>query len=314
MKLFFATDIHGSDVCFRKLLNAGKAYGVDAVILGGDMTGKIVVTIVKEMNGTYRTRFQEADVQFNSEQEVQRFVQRLRDMGLYFYVSDPEEMNELQRNRAKADDVFRCLQEERMHEWVALADQKLKAAGAKLFVCPGNDDDRCINKILDDSACIENLEGKVFQLDNDHEMISTGFSNPTPWHTARELTESQLSDKIIELVGKVKNVSSCIFNFHVPPFNSKIDECAELDSEFRVVMTVAGIKKKPAGSTAVREAIEKHQPLLALFGHIHEGRGYSRIGRTLCINPGSNYTEGVLNGCVVELRGSQVISYQLTTG
>ena len=55
------------------------------------------------------------------------------------------------------------------------------------------------------------------------------------------------------------------------------------------------------GSIAVRAAIEKYQPLLGLHGHIHESRSAQKIGRTLCINPGSEYGEGVLRGILLEL-------------
>ena len=44
-----------------------------------------------------------------------------------------------------------------------------------------------------------------------------------------------------------------------------------------------------AGSTAVRASIEKHQPLVGLHGHIHESKGFVTLGRTLCLNPGSEY-------------------------
>ncbi len=46
MRVFFATDIHGSDVCWRKFLNAGKFHKADVLIMGGDMTGKAMVPIV----------------------------------------------------------------------------------------------------------------------------------------------------------------------------------------------------------------------------------------------------------------------------
>jgi len=65
---------------------------------------------------------------------------------------------------------------------------------------------------------------------------------------------------------------------------------------------------------AVREAIEKYKPLLGLHGHIHESRGVVNIGRTLCINPGSEYGEGIIRGAIVDLAKDKVLSYQLTSG
>ena len=70
----------------------------------------------------------------------------------------------------------------------------------------------------------------------------------------------------------------------------------------------------PVGSTAVRELIERIQPVLALHGHIHESRGVANIGKTVAINPGSSYTEGVLQGVIVTLSGDKVVGQQLVTG
>ncbi|MDG6915853.1 MAG: metallophosphoesterase, partial [Nitrososphaerota archaeon] len=68
------------------------------------------------------------------------------------------------------------------------------------------------------------------------------------------------------------------------------------------------------GSTAVRAALERYHPLLALHGHIHESRGVAKLGRTLCANPGSEYAGGVLRGFLADLEGDKVRSYILTSG
>ena len=52
-KIYFATDIHGSEVCLRKFLNAGKFYGCDTIIMGGDITGKMIVPIVDRGQGVH---------------------------------------------------------------------------------------------------------------------------------------------------------------------------------------------------------------------------------------------------------------------
>ena len=55
VRLFFATDVHGSEVCWRKFINSAKHYEADVLILGGDMTGKAVVPIVDSARGTIAT-------------------------------------------------------------------------------------------------------------------------------------------------------------------------------------------------------------------------------------------------------------------
>lgn len=314
MKILFATDIQGSEICFRKLLNAGKFYGAQVVIMGGDMSGKMVVPIIKGSNGVYTSRFQQADVRMDTEEEMRKFTQRLRDMGFYPYLTDMEEMGRLQRDRAQADSIFRQLIIETIQGWVELADEKLKGTKTQFFWIPGNDDDYFIDPVLAESRYMVNVDGKVIRLEEGYEILSLGGSNPTPWHTPREFPEEEIQARLEKLAERVDRMEACLFNIHVPPFNSKIDEVAELDEDLRVVTEVGHTKKKPAGSKAVRSAIEKYQPLLGLFGHVHEGRGYIRIGKTLCINPGSNYTEGILNGCLVTLEKGKLRDFQLTTG
>lgn len=314
LKIFFATDIHGSEICFRKVLNAGKFYGAEVVILGGDMTGKMVVPIIKESNRKYTTQFQNENIEIETKRELNEIISKIRGMGPYPYVTDKDEMESLQSDKSKADAIIEMLIIGRLREWIELADEKLNGSGIRFFVCPGNDDEYFINSIIEESSYITNIEDKIYSLNESHEIVSTGYSNPTPWKTPRELPETELEQKLEKLVINVRNIHNAIFNFHVPPYNSNIDECAELDSEFRVVTKVGHVKKKPAGSTAVRTIIEKYQPILGLFGHIHEGRGYTKIGRTLCINPGSNFQQGVLNGCLVTIQNDEVNNFQLIEG
>ena len=72
-RLFFATDIHGSETCWRKFLNAGKHYEADILILGGDMTGKALVPIVEQGAGRWRASLLENRYEFESEEDVAKF-------------------------------------------------------------------------------------------------------------------------------------------------------------------------------------------------------------------------------------------------
>ena len=123
-----------------------------------------------------------------------------------------------------------------------------------------------------------------------------------------------MATRLSSMLDQVQDMERCIFNIHVPPNNSKIDICPKLDENMKVVYDMGNPVMAPAGSTAVREAIERHQPLMGLHGHIHEGRGETKIGRTLCLNPGSVYSEGVLNGLLVTLADGRVKDYQFTQG
>ncbi len=311
-KLFFATDIHGSDICWSKFLNAGKFYAADRLILGGDMTGKAVIPFVHQGGKNYRATLLEQVFNMTNEDELADIQKRVRSRGYYPYMTTPDEIAELEKNPARVGEIF--LQEvlKVVRQWMDLADKKLDGTDLKVYCSPGNDDMDEIDDVIRASKRVLLVEGLVTQLDEHHEMITSGWSNITPWATHREENEDQLKIRYAAMTSQLKNPRNAIFNIHVPPYKSQLDEAPELDKDLRPVL--AGNSMKPVGSTALREAIEKVQPLLGLHGHIHEGRGASRIGKTLCVNPGSMYEQGTLLGTIVNLGKNKVEDYVLTTG
>jgi len=312
MKIFFATDLHGSEICWKKFISAGDFYGVDALILGGDMTGKAVVPIIDQGNGNYKVTFMENEQILHNKEEVDHIIKQIQNRGYYPYLTNPEEVDELSKSPEKLDKLFLDRMLETVARWMDYADKKLEGKNIQCYVCPGNDDAFEINEVIQQSKYVKDVEGECVQLDKHHEMISTGWSNPTPWDTHREEPEEKLADRIESLIKKLNNVQNSIFNFHAPPYGSGLDEAPELSEDLQP--KYAGQSLIPVGSKAVAEAVEKYQPLLGLFGHVHEGRGSTRIGRTLCINPGSQYEQGVLQGAVIELKPRKVGTYILTTG
>ena len=311
-KLFFATDIHGSDICWNKFLNAGKFYEANVLILGGDMTGKAVVPFLHQGGKNYRVTLLEQVFDISTEDELQDMVKRVRSRGYYPYLTNPDEISELENDPERVHQIFVNEVLNVMQQWVDLADKKLAGTDLKVFCCPGNDDMYEVDEIVRSSRRVILVEGQVTPLDGVHEMIASGWSNRTPWATHREEDEEQLAVRYEAMIAKLKDPRNAVFNIHVPPYKSSLDEAPELDKDLRPKM--AGQALKPVGSTALRKAIEKTQPLLGLHGHIHEGRGASRIGKTLCINPGSMYEQGTLLGAIVTLGKNKVQNYVLTTG
>jgi uncharacterized protein len=72
------------------------------------------------------------------------------------------------------------------------------------------------------------------------------------------------------------------------------------DESWPVERVGKSVDTSTAGSEAVRSVIETYQPLVALHGHIHESRGVAKLAKTVCLNPGSEYIEGVLHGALLE--------------
>lgn len=315
-RLFFATDIHGSDICWRKFLNAGKFYEADVLVLGGDMTGKALVPILALPDGGFKATLLQQEFFLPDEEAAADMERRVKSRGYYPFRVTGEELAEFEADPAKVDAFFHQQMLDVLEQWMALADERLNGSGLRCYVCPGNDDAEEVDDVVRQARHVELAEGRVVELGDGFQMISTGWSNITPWQTYREASEEELAVKIEQMVvklGSKPDMARTLFNFHCPPYGSNLDEAPEIDGDLNV--KEAGRSLVPVGSTAVRDAILRHQPLLTLHGHIHEGKGTARLGKTLAINAGSLYEQGVLQGAVVNLdKRRGVRSYLLTTG
>lgn len=307
MKLFYVTDIHGAEVCFRKFFAAIREYKVDVALLLGDLSGKVTVPIQKNRD-TYTCTLLGSNIVARNETELAKVEMRIANLGYYSYVASPGEVEELYQNPEKNDEVFQKLIIERLQRWMQVADEKVRESKARLYIGAGNDDPFPIDPVLDSSERVTNMNERLVDIDG-YEVITTAFSNPTPWNTPRECSEEELGNKIEELAKLITKMETAIFNFHVPPYGTLLDNAPEL----RDLQPVAGSFIN-VGSTAVTKAIEKHQPLLGLHGHIHESKAAQKIGRTLCVNPGSEYSDGILHGVTVTLENGKIKNYIFTSG
>jgi Icc-related predicted phosphoesterase len=316
LRLYFCSDIHGSEKCFRKFLKAGDFYKVDHLVLGGDMTGKSIVPIVRGSTG-YSCNYLEHEYRDLDSTGLQELRELIRGHGAYATVGTADELAVLD-DPDDRDAAFRRVIAEGVAEWVELAEERLKGTGRRIFVAPGNDDFLEIDDSLKGSDTVVFAESSCIALDENHEMITTGYSNETPWNTERELGEDEMRTRLDGLADRASGSENLIGVIHPPPFDSRLDMAPGLETddtgELRLKVASGTVIMAPVGSTGVRSFIEERQPLLTLHGHVHESAGINKIGRTTCINPGSEYTDGVLNGAVVELGDGEVITSQLVTG
>jgi len=297
-----------------KFTSAAKSYKADVLILGGDMTGKLLIPIVRHSNGSFTADFLGANLTMKTPAEVESLEKKIRNSGYYPYRADESELAEWSVDRAKVDDAFSRAMVESVERWVKIAEERLRGSGIKCFITPGNDDRPVIEEALAHSDCVSNPEGKVVDLNGYNEMISLGYSNLTPWKAPRDIPEEELELKIEKTASEVRSMKDCVFNMHCPPCNTPLDSATEVDKNLKPVLEGGKPKTIAAGSVAVRKAIEKYQPLLGLHGHIHESRGAFKLGRTTCINPGSEYTEGILRGVIVDVEKKGVKAFLMTSG
>ena len=318
-KIFYASDIHGSEPTYRKFLNAARFYEVDALVFGGDLMGKLLIPIVRDAGGTFRARLQGQDHHITSEEEMVAFKRALQTLGFYWREMDPEEYRTYEGDQERIDGLFDVLAAERLREWVALAEERLAGTHARVYLCGGNDDTDVVLSAIDQEAQdrVVNAENRVVPLDDEHVLVTVGYSTPTPWSTPRERTDDELKVIIEDLLRDIEDPSRAVFNFHCPPLDSGLDTCLKLDASVWPPTPVLE-RGQPvhygAGSQAVADALTAYQPTVGLHGHIHESRGIATYGRTPAYNPGSEYGEGVLRGLIVAIRGGEVLGHQFTSG
>lgn len=318
-RVFYATDVHGSERTWRKFLNAAAFYQADVLVMGGDVMGKLTIPIIREAGGTHRATIHGRVERLETDAEVEATRHRIADLGFYDTLVDEEEYRAIRADDSAIEGLWQRLAGERLERWIAMAEDRLGLAGIRCYVSGGNDDLTEVMATLPASGTRSFIgcEGRVVALDDDLQMISLPYVNPTPWHTPREAPEEELAEMIEEIVAGLADPSKAVFNFHAPPIESTLDTCAMLDASTDPPSQVVRGGQPVmygAGSTAVRAALEQHQPLLGLHGHIHESQSAARMGRTLCINPGSEYGEGVLRGCLITIADGTVKGYQMTAG
>jgi Icc-related predicted phosphoesterase len=312
-RLFYAGDVHGSRVCWKKFINAGAHYPAEALVMGGDLTGKGLVPIVRRGDGSYGAQVIGELRVARSAAELDQLQTAISTSGMYPLIVDEEEAQSLAADRDRREAALERALLAELELWMELADERLRGTGRRAYVIPGNDDPWAIDEVLASGSCVEACDEKICQV-GPHEMLSFGYSNRTPWHTPRELDEDEIYARLRRLADRLERPARAIFNIHVPPRDSSLDTAFEVDEELRYVLKGGRPHEVATGSSAVRQIIEESQPLLSLHGHIHESKGVTKIGRTVAINPGSDYGSGHLDGCLIHLAPDRVVNHYLVSG
>lgn len=313
--IFFASDLHGSEICFRKFVNAAAFYKADVLLLGGDISGKIVVPLVESGKDTYRARLHGSDEIVQAD-GLEEFEKRAWNSGLYTRRMTPDEYQNYVDHPEQLDELFNQVVATTVKRWIDFAHSRLAGTDVVILNAPGNDDPPVVDDVLREHGDerFQFVEGQVVEVAPGHEMINTGYTNQTPWDTHREYSEEQIQLHLKEMTSQLQHPETAIFNIHVPPFDSRLDTAPLLDDTLAVKTSAGTQLTTPVGSTAVREAIDAVQPLVTLHGHIHESGGAVRLGRTVAINAGSEYGEGVLRGVLVTVGGGRLLRHQAVTG
>ena len=310
-RLLYASDFHGSNACFRKFLGAALQYKASVLMVGGDVTGKAMIPIVHQGQGRYQAHLFGRSEEPTTAADLERLRLTISNVGFYPVVLEPEEAKALEDDPARMGSLFERLMCERVSEWLALAEEKLSPAGARLFFMPGNDDLYSIDRVIGEFSEVRNPDGRRLWLDDDHEVVGMAHANMTPWRCSRDIEEDELTRKLDALEQQLERPDRAVALLHVPPYDSAIDSCPDLDENLQIIHRGGHVLMKSAGSHAVRAFLERVQPMLSLHGHIHEAPGHVRVGRTLAINAGSEYAEGIMKAAIINLERDRVKGHML---
>jgi Icc-related predicted phosphoesterase len=303
LRCYLCSDLHAANRAYRKLLNAitMNVYRAQVVLIAGDLTGKAIVPLIARGQGHYQASFLGQSYDLETEAELQELERAIADLGYYPHRSGPDEIAVLQANPDLMHTLFRHKMIERVDEWVALAEERIGRSGVQFYMMPGNDDDLGIDEHIASSRYVVDPAGQIIELDEYHELLSFAYANPTPWQTPREWSEQEYYRHITERATSLRDIAHALFMIHVPPYESGLDTAPELDKNLRPRVTMGDVLRIPVGSTGVRRALQELQPMVSVHGHVHEAPGQSRIGRTICLNAGSEASQGILRGFVFDL-------------
>jgi Icc-related predicted phosphoesterase len=183
-RLFYSTDVHGSEACFLKFLNASSVYKADVMVLAGDLSGKLLVPIIEGADGSFEAEFMGTHrvVAGDRRGELEALISKV---GSYPYTVSRREYEELLTRHDRVNTIFEGLIRERLDRWVSLAEERLRGSSAEYYVSGGNDDYPWVDDLLRRSKAFTDGEGRVTRIRGGHEMVTCGWSNPTPWDTPR---------------------------------------------------------------------------------------------------------------------------------
>ena len=312
-RLLYASDFHGSEAYFRKFLGAALHYQADALIVGGDVTGKAMIPITHTGSGYSATLFNRRETP-STPQELERLRQTITNVGFYPIVLEPDEVAALEADSEQMGKRFEQEMIARLRQWMELAEDTLRQPNIHLYFMCGNDDLASMDAAIEGYDHVHNPDGRRFWLDTDHELVGLSLANITPWMCARDTEEDELARRLDQMAALLEAPERAVMAIHVPPFDSGLDTCPELDENLQIVHRGGHVLMKAAGSPAVRQMIERVQPLLTLHGHIHESPGHVRLGRTLAINAGSEYAEGIMKAAIINLERDRVKGHVLISG
>ncbi len=311
--LFFTADLQGSMDCWKKLLNAADLFRVDALIVGGNLTGSALQSIVREKGDTWHTMLGSAPLRVKGREKLSGLEERIRNMGRYPCMVSSEEAQELAQSVSLRQKRLELEVSLILRRWLELAEKKLRKKGVRLVMLPGEEDPLFIDTIIKESSAVQWAQGEIIDLTPTNKMISEGASCCKDRGDGYRFSDEEIFHHLQNRVNELGELYNHIFTIQVPPRDAALSDAPRLNC----AREQGGREQHPhlSGCAAVRRFIETYQPLLSLHGY-PRGREntFTHIGRTLCLVPGSGRREGLLTGYLVTLNRSEIQDFQPIQG
>lgn len=315
LTLFYAGDVHGSERCFLRFVNAARFYGVRTLVLGGDITGKVLVPIVRQ-GLTWRCEFLGRQECLRTEAEVAKMERRIRMSGQYPYVCDVDDFQRLMADEGYRRHVFERVMRAAVERWLELAEERLEGAGVRCCIMPGNDDGFFVDEALEGSRVVVNHDGCAVWLDDRFQMLGCSWSNPTPWRSPREEPPGGGAGAAPR-PGRGHGRGAARAPEPQLPRAPARERARPGPRAARGPLRLPRGRRAPDGAGREHGRPPAHREDAA--GAV-AARARARVAgdrqaeASLCVNPGSDYAGGVLKGCLVTLRPGQVLGFQLVEG
>jgi uncharacterized protein len=284
MKVFTASGLEGSTLCYRKFLSAIDTYRADVGVLLGDLTGRKIVSVIKKSASSWEVPLDGKVHEIDSPAALAEVTAQIEDHGDYWLEQTPDEYEHLRSNPSLVELYFKSLVRERIQEWLTMADDRLSAAGPPVFIAPGSGDWRIIDELFEHGGRLLPCDDRIVDVDG-YQLVTSSASGPTEWELAREMDDHDLHKKLLELCSGVDDPDFAIFNLQ-------------------------------ADSKAAQRIVKRFQPVVRVRGSlVGNGGGVSKQGRTLELSPRSAMVEDAapaLYGVLLKLENGEVQDYLFT--
>src|SRR5947207_14068008 len=191
-------------------MSAAKFYNAYVRLIGGDLTAKSITPIVRQKDGRYQNRLAGGTRDNLTEAELGPIEKAVADSGPYPVRLSEDEYARLRADPENVDALFIDRMIDQIRRWNEMAEEPLRPLDIPLYWIGGNDDKPEALIHAASTPHVHFIDEKVVRLDDDHELLGFGWTNPSPSNTPRELSEDGLKKRLDPPLDRVQDPTYAI--------------------------------------------------------------------------------------------------------